>query len=413
MQTASQLMDYATRVLADNPAAAEIACHEVLALEPRHAGALHLLGYIAARMGVRDVAVHYLQAAQEAEPDNARIRENLAAAQAIQPPPAPATDRYLLIKSWGFGFWADMVQVLGSLLLAEITGRIPVVHWGPESLFSDKSEHNAFLHYFEPVSEMTLQQLSRMRDASFLPARWNAGNLARSSAAKWQGKASRFGLPHFLNRHETIAVSDFHIGVVNAMPWIPAGHPMHGKPLEDIYLYLSAKYLRPKPAILAACDTFITAHLSGGPFLALHMRGSDKAIEDPELDATNAALLRALDTSDPSLPIFLMTDDAQRLARMKSAYGRRIAATGCQRTATDEGVHYLPTVDPVSAGREILIDTAIALRAERFIGNGRSNVSAMIAVMKAWAPGTCCLAGRSLLTERNLHIYQLDTSDRR
>jgi Flp pilus assembly protein TadD len=70
----SQLMDYATQVLADNPAAAEIACHEVLELEPRNAAALHLLGYIAARMGMRDAAVSRFQAALEVDQDNARIR---------------------------------------------------------------------------------------------------------------------------------------------------------------------------------------------------------------------------------------------------------------------------------------------------------------------------------------------------
>ena len=410
MQTASHLMDYATRVLADNPAAAEIACQEVLTLEPRHAGALHLLGYIAARMGVRDVAVHYFQAALEAEPDNARIRENLAAAQAIQSPPMPQGERYLLIRSWGFGFWADMVQVLGSLLLAEVTGRVPVIHWGPESLFSDKSDGNAFLHYFEPVSPLSVRQLAEMPHASYLPSRWNAANLSKSSRAKWEGKGSRFGVPHFLNRRETIAVSDFHIGVINVMPWIPASHPLHAKSLEEIYRALAAKYLRPRQDILAVRDDFIAAQLKNRPFVALHLRGSDKAIEDPELEATNRALLRHVDEADPVLPIFLMTDEEQCLARLKKTYGARIVATDCQRTSTQEGVHYLPTVDPVRAGREILIDTSIALRADRFIGNGRSNVAAMIAVMKDWAPGSCSLAGRSMLGEHNLHIYQIDAS---
>lgn len=141
----------------------------------------------------------------------------------------------------------------------------------------------------------------------------------------------------------------------------------------------------------------------------MHMRGSDKAIEDPELDATNRMLLKALDAVDPSWPIFLMTDDSQCLARMKNLYGSRIIATDCQRTDTTEGVHYLPTVDRVRAGREVMVDTYLALRADRFIGNARSNVSAMIAVMKDWPPGTCTAIGRPMLTERNLHIYQIPT----
>jgi hypothetical protein len=282
-----------------------------------------------------------------------------------------------------------------------------VVYWGPNSLFSDKTERDAFTRYFEPVSAITLEQLARA--ASFFPPRWNARNLAESGISKWEGKGSRAGAVYFLHRPESVAVSDFHIGIVNVMPWIPASHPLHGKSLEEIYRYLAGKYLRPHPDIVAARDAFLAAHLAKGPFVAVHMRGSDKAIEDPDLHQTNQDLLAALDTVDPSWPIFLMTDDAQCLARMKSAYGARIVATDCQRTASDEGVHYLPTVDPVKAGREILIDTCLALRADRFIGNARSNVSAMIAVMKDWAPGTSIVLGRSMLTERNLHIYRIPT----
>jgi hypothetical protein len=63
----------------------------------------------------------------------------------------------------------------------------------------------------------------------------------------------------------------------------------------------------------------------------------------------------------------------------------------------------------VRAGREVLIDSWLALRADRFIGNGRSNVSAMITVMKHWPPGALTLIGRSMLYERNLHIYQIPT----
>ena len=406
----SQLLAFATQALtAGHLAAAEIACRELLDRAPRDAAALHLLGFIAAQARERDAAIAYFQAALEIEPDNERIRENLLAVQS-RPPPTPLQgERYLLIKGWGFGFWADMAHVIGSLLLAEITGRIPLVYWGPNSLFSDKSERDAFTHYFEPVSSASLEQLIRIPNASFFPPRWHAGNLTQTGVSKWEGKGSRAGAVFFLNRPETIAVSDFNIGVVHVMPWIPTHHALHGKSLEQIHHYLTQKYLRPRPDIVAACDAFHGAHLAGGPFVAVHVRGSDKATEDPDLIATNGELMVALKTVDPSWPIFLMTDDAHCLAQMKTIYGRRIIATDCQRTETDEGVHYLPTVDPVKAGKEIMIDTYLALRADRFIGNGLSNVSAMIAVMKDWAPGSLSLIGRSMLRERNLHIYQIPT----
>ena len=182
---------------------------------------------------------------------------------------------------------------------------------------------------------------------------------------------------------------------INVMPWLPADHPWRGKSLDELYRAVWEKYLRPQPDIAAAADAFFNTHLKGEPYVAVHMRGSDKALEDPELAATNQSFIDALEKVDPSWRIFLMTDDEECLARMKRAFGDRLVFTDCQRIATTEGLHYQPQVDKVQAGREVLLDTLLALRADRFIGNGLSNVSAMIAVLKDWPDGTCSLAGRS------------------
>src|SRR5699024_6762941 len=120
-------------------AAADIAVRHFLDLEPENTAALHLLGVIAARAGVREVSIACFEKALALEPGKTSIRDNLRAAQALTAPVIPAGDRYLLIRGWGFGFWADVSQVMGSLLLAEATGRIPVTFWGAESRFSDKS----------------------------------------------------------------------------------------------------------------------------------------------------------------------------------------------------------------------------------------------------------------------------------
>src|SRR5256885_10138972 len=135
-----QLLRYAIKALqAGKLAAADIAVRQFLSFQPDNAAALHLLGVIAAQVGAREHAIAYFRKALAAEPDNMSIRENLRAAEALKLPAAPDAERYLLIKSWGFGFSADVSQVIGSLLLAEATGRIPVTYWGSDSHFSDKS----------------------------------------------------------------------------------------------------------------------------------------------------------------------------------------------------------------------------------------------------------------------------------
>lgn len=402
----TQLLKFAADALADgNLAASEVVCRDILEAEPGNAAALNLLGIIAARLGMGAPACGYFTAALALQPANQTVRRNLAAAQGAPTPVLPAGERYLLIKAWGFGFWSDVSHVLGALLLADITGRIPVIHWGRNSLFGDGSGGDAFRLYFEPVSSITLADLATLDGASYFPARWNGANLARDELHKWEGPYARAAALYFLNRPETIAVSDFYCGIIDVAPWIPEGHPLHGKPLGEIYRDLAEKYLRPRGHCLAACETFFQAHLGNAPYAAIHMRGSDKASEDGDLHLTQDAILAAIAAIDPSWRLFLLTDDARLLARMTAAHGDRVIATDCQRTAGTTGVHYLPTVDRVRVGTEMMTDTLLALRARRFIGNGRSNVSAMIAFMNDWPPGDCTLIGRNLLTQRNLSIH--------
>ena len=132
-----------------------------------------------------------------------------------------------------------------------------------------------------------------------------------------------------------------------------------------------------------------------------------KFLEDKNLQANYQAFLPEIAAIDPAWRLFLLTDDEKILARMKAAYGERLVFTDCQRTNTSQGVHNLPSVDRVQAGQEVLTDTLIALRAGRFVGNGQSNVSAMIAVLKEWKPGDCTLIGPSLLEQRNAYVYAM------
>ena len=398
------LLPFANRALkAGDLAAAEIAARQILDGAPGDAAALHLLGVIAARVQAFDSAVDYFDQALAAEPGNVQIAQNLAAAHAAPRPQHPATARYLVIREWGFGFWADIAHVLGSLLLAEVTGRTPVTWWGGASLFGDGGDRDAFQLYFQPVSNVALKDLPA---ADFFPPRWNKADLKKSGISKWEGKGSRAGAIYFLNRPETVAVSDFYIAVPNVMPWLSHAHPMHGKPLHAVYRYLAEKYLRPHADIVAACDAFFDTQLAGVNFVAAHLRGSDKMREDQNARAVSQEILSRIAETDPSWRILVLTDDERCLEMARGAFGDRVVATQCQRSRMDQGVHYLPTTDRVLAGREIMVDSYLGLRARRFIGNGLSNVSAMIAILKNWPAGTCTLLGPRILADRSLHLYQ-------
>jgi hypothetical protein len=116
--------------------------------------------------------------------------------------------------------------------------------------------------------------------------------------------------------------------------------------------------------------------------------------------------LAELATVDPSWRIFLLTDDTPMAGRMKAAYGDRIVMTDSQRSSSTVGVHCDPSADRVKAGLEVVIDTFLGARADRFIGTGRSNISTLIAVMKEWAAGHCTIFGNNQIAERNVHLFR-------
>jgi protein O-GlcNAc transferase len=376
-------------------ASADFICRDVLAVAPGHAVAFNLIGVIAAQLGLHDEAIGNFEKALACDLPFLPAKDNLrkirdAKARAARPQAAQGR-RFLLIKAWGYGFWSDVSHVLGCLLLAEMTGRVPVSHWGRNNLFTDGSDRDAFRLYFEPLSAFTLDSLPALAAASFFPPKWSPANLHEEDNAKWLGPGSRVRGLHFLNRPEAVAVSDFFIGVIDLLPWLPATHKLHGKSLDEVYHYLVTTYLRPREFVLSQVEEFYRRHIRGLPTVAVHVRGSDKKLEIADLDRLNKLYFAAIDREDPSWRILLLTDDTRYVTAFRERYADRIVVTDSLRTDNDLGIHYQSPVDRVRLGAEVMRDTYLALRCEKFIGNGRSNVSAMAAVLKRWDPGTCVL----------------------
>jgi len=395
----------------------ELTCRAILKAEPKCAAAYELLAIIAAHAGATGQVIGYLESAEACRPER-YLRKLLSPRKATRQRQAlvdmangrraddAPEQRYLVIKSWGFGFWSDVSHTLGGLLLAEITGRTPVVHWGEACRFGDGSVQDSFQKFFEPVSSVPVPALRQIGNASFFPSKWNSANLLEDNVFKWTGRGGRLGPVEFLNRAATVAVADFYIGIAHAAHWLPAHHSMSQQPLEKICFYLAEKYLRPSPAVRARCDSFYRENLMGAPLVAVHLRGSDKAVEDRELHAINQKILAALDAIPVNFRIFLLTDDNNYLSLVKDRYRERVVATQCQRTSGTTGTHYLASTDRELAGLEIMTDTYLALRADKFIGNARSNVAAMISVMRAWPPGGCTLFGAFELAILRLRVFR-------
>jgi hypothetical protein len=386
-----------------NLAAAEVIFRNILDADPEQPQALHGLGMIAAALGMRKDAIGYFKSAAasglpEAKGELGRLR--------TLPKVSPASDarkRFLVIRAWGYGFWSDVSHVLGALLLAEITGRLPIVHWGRNSLFGDGSDADAFTRYFEPISELTLSGLPE--DKTFYPPKWTSHNLTGADNAKWTGSYSRMAGLYFFSRPETIAVCDFHIAVLELLPWLQPKHPIYGETVEAAYRYLIGKYIKPRPAILDRVRSFAQEKFPANDYAAIHIRGSDKVVEDRRLAHLNESYWPHVDKQPPGRALFVMSDDERLVGKFQARYSHRVVTTDSERTMTDTGTHHQIGGDGVRRGTEMMIDTYLALGARHFIGNGSSNVSAFVALLKDWQPGTCTLLAPSILRQRNLFIH--------
>lgn len=379
---------------------AENFCRRALEEDPGAVWAMTLLGKVALGLDQRQFARRYFAAAAAAAPESPETIANLAWVEnqpVAESAPPSDEERFLLIKAWGQGFWSDVSHVIGQLLLAEITGRTPVVHWGGNTRFGDGSDANLYPYFFEPIGEPDIDELARS-DWDYFPPKWNAENLRDNELNIWKGAYSRMAAVYFLNRGERVAVSDFYTGVADLSPWIPPGHPLHGESVEGLYRYLVKKYLRPSPAIRQEIDAFYDERLAGLPYISVHVRGSDKVTEQSDLGDVNDMYFTVLDDylrQDPMCNIFLFTDDNRVLQRFIARYGDKVIFTDCDRTDTDDGVHVAQKIDPRRLGVEVVIDAYLAARGLGFVGNGASNVSCMVVHLNDWRDGEYTLLAPS------------------
>ena len=398
---------------------AEINIRMALSKEPNNPYALNFLGWISSALNFYEIAIFYFEKALEKDNKWELPHENI---NKIKEYLKIKTDRnhnqiikndktintkYLLIKAWGYGFFSDVGHVLGQLLISELTERLPIVYWGKNSLFGDGTEVNAFEHYFESFSKLSINEFQK-NTFSYWPPKWNNANLKSKEVNKWQGPYSRIAGQYLLNRPENVVISDFYSGIIDIKPWIPSNHPLFKLSINEIYYYLVNKYLHPKTLIKKRVDSFLHNKLMKSAFIAVHARGSDKALELKNLNSVNKQYEDIINKKillDPSLKIFLMTDDTRILNRYYELYGDKVIVTKSQRTNNNTGVHYKNSSNSLELGLEVMTDVYIAAKAKTFIGNGWSNTSQIVRYLKRWSEKDIHFIGPEINLSTNTFLH--------
>lgn len=408
-----------------NLAYADMALRKILQINPDSFVAWNFLGFVAMKIQRYELAAEYFQSAvdtlnrqieagrlpetprSDVESFMTNVADNLRAAKNMKHVSVPVSlteGRFLLIKAWGTGFWSEVDHVLGQLLLAEITSRIPVIHWGSNNLFNDHPDRDAFQDFFEPLNDYTIDDLNDVTEL-FFPPKWNRDNLNREDINKFHGVNSGMSAIYFLGRQEKVAVADFHTAIVSIIPWIPEGHFLHGCSVKAAYQYLIKRYLHPRRTIMDRVDALYQRDFVGHEVVAVHVRGTDKIQEEVLLSDAHreypqsiAGICRRF--RNPK--IFLMTDSTEILREYIEKFDNRLIYTACTRSSDDRGVHVQGRLNRYLLGEEIMIDSYLAVRCQAFIGLVSSNVSCMIRDMVDWPVDRCHLIGSGdIRTEPN------------
>lgn len=312
-------------------------------------------------------------------------------------------ERFLLIKSWGCGFWSDVDHVMGQLLAAELTKRIPVVYWGTNSLYADSLQTNAFDLYFEPVSNYTVHDVTR-RDFTFYPPIWNSDNVIVEDLDKvtWMYR----NLGEMMESGANVVVSDVHYFVRPLIQYIPKDHWAYGMTAHRIYRCLFDKYLKLKPDIEAEIQEFYDKWLKNeNPLLGVHIRGGDKIREVEHLSHLNRRYhieIKKYMERFNIRRILLLTDCEDILKEFRRVYGSMVIFTDCRRgliNETENAPHLQEYTIRRRKGIEIIKDTYLASKCDFFIGNGYSNVSYTVKRLRDWPENNVHLFFRDLKSE--------------
>ena len=247
----------------------------------------------------------------------------------------PKANKYLIIKinHSHAGFFAYVNFVLNQLLYAERNNLQPVVYFGPESgdgpnaFYDPRHGGNTWDYWFEAVGVLTYAELSaRIDDPD--DALTPGDILSLDTKQLWK-----------LHCNEPESV-------------FPYPHSMHAETYHlDTEWYTKQRnkaqrvvnqYIRVKPHVQAKVDTFVVDFFGAGPVLGIHMRGTDKgtAKSHPELmrvippEEYFSHIDEYTKTHGPCR-IFVATDQAQFVGRMRERYGSRVL---CYEAIRAEGI---------------------------------------------------------------------------
>ena len=293
--------------------------------------------------------------------------------------------------------------------MAELCNRTPIIYWGPLSRYSRIPDEDSFGDFFLNPTANDIHRLTGRNGLTFFPNHWNADNLLIEYRGDIKITNEPFKITplEYFNRSEDVVIYDYVASIAALTYMIPSGHSMHRKDLYDIYQYLLQKYISVRSHITEEVDRQVASlGLDKQPFVAVHLRGGGKALEDPTANSAIARLLAMAQKTPPEMPVLTLSDNADIIARARDALGDRLIESSAEKTEiVGKSLHFDYTSEDYRYGFEAVVDTYLATRASRFFGNGSSAFSAAIGILKNWGPGDFTLLNHSVFEDVLSDLY--------
>lgn len=308
------------------------------------------------------------------------------------------TNKYLLIREWGCGFYADFLHVVQGLFLADSIGRVPLVHWGKESLYNNLNHEDVFSSFFD-VGAIGLE-LDRtcLSGLSIYPAEYEEDPFSYFTSNKYE-KDLELNLNYLrdlVNSDKDIVVYDRFMNLQNICKIVGVEN------LKSGYKSLVNQYHKPSAEVLQLLTSRLLKinYSLDRKFNAIQLRLSEKV-------RTEEAQRIALDNyynyfmnniSDASADLFVCSESQLAIDYFKETYPGRVIVTPANRKVhkfsadsqrlgikdnqfVPEFLLKTPGLDKKYMGFEVMLDVLIASNAEKFFGS-YSNVAKIIAYLQ-------------------------------
>ena len=276
-------------------------------------------------------------------------------------------NQVLLILPRIHGFFSLVFQAVGQAYLADKAGQSPVVYYNRHCQYWSDSGYNGarnvWEYFFEPLSEVTIDQLFPIKRAI---------------------------LEGYTTDEFVALCSNTRITATKRYPPVIEFKSPIGVYFQRRFVnQLLNKYLVLKPPIRDKVDDFYRAHFQSRPILGLHYRGlekfqgqeSDFLISRQTTDLKKAYFgeMRRYLRKHPSARIFVATDSEQFLEEVVAAFGNAVffrEATRLKRQEEAVGLHFSnqAKLNGPRLAEEVLLDALLLAKTDYLI-HGISNVS--------------------------------------